>query len=389
MGNARRFGLICTLCLLAACKAANDPGESGSNGNGPRAQRVALVPIIENYGIHDTFVRDGLAFVFAWNDGLHIFDVGNGIDGGRPDNPVEVSHLQQLGGETHNGWWFHNPTNGEKKYLFVGQEGPGVVGASSSGSIFIVDVSDLHAPTQVAVFDITGAGPHNFWMDEDAQILYAAYYNEGVIAVDVSGTLTGNLATQGRILAQVKPGGANNTYIWGVQLYNGSLYASDMVSGFWQLSAANLSTKGGGNNSVDRYLSDLWMANGYGYTGTWGLRAQQGNVVKIWHLDPNGAPLITDSIKVAGIATVSDIEVSPNGKVLMFSSEGGPNQGVYFYSLANPAKPRLISRSLVGPPSGGVHTATFGTIAGRTYLFGARDPSGSALMIWDVTQIVN
>ena len=33
------------------------------------------------YGIHDTFVRDGLAFVFAWNTGVIIYDVGNGIRG--------------------------------------------------------------------------------------------------------------------------------------------------------------------------------------------------------------------------------------------------------------------------------------------------------------------
>ena len=30
---------------------------------------AASVPIPPDYGIHDTFVRDGLAFVFAWNSG--------------------------------------------------------------------------------------------------------------------------------------------------------------------------------------------------------------------------------------------------------------------------------------------------------------------------------
>ena len=34
-----------------------------------------------DYGIHDTYVRDGLAFVFAWNTGVIIYDVGNGIRG--------------------------------------------------------------------------------------------------------------------------------------------------------------------------------------------------------------------------------------------------------------------------------------------------------------------
>jgi hypothetical protein len=226
-------------------------------------------------------------------------------------------------------------------------------------------------------------------MDEAAEILYAAYYNEGVIALDVSGALAGALETQGRVLAHAKPGGANDTYVWGVQLYNGSLYASDMMSGFWQLSPTTLATRGGGHNVAERFGSDLWVAGGFGYSGTWGFRAQQGNLVKVWRLGAGGAPVIVDSAKVAGIATVSDVEVSPNGKVLMFSSEGGPGQGVHFFTLANPARPKLISSYKVGNPSGGIHTATFGTIAGRVYLFGAKDPGGAALMIWDVTDIVN
>jgi hypothetical protein len=133
----------------------------------------------------------------------------------------------------HNGWWFHNPVTGEKRYLFIGQEGPGVVGSSSSGNIHVVDVSDLAHPAEVAFFHLNGAGTHNFWVDEERQVLYAAYYNAGVIALDISGTLTGDLS--GRLLSQIKPGGSGNTFTWGVQLANGSLYAIDMLSGLWQL----------------------------------------------------------------------------------------------------------------------------------------------------------
>ncbi|HWA16317.1 MAG TPA: hypothetical protein VG817_07785 [Gemmatimonadales bacterium] len=189
-------------------------------------------PIPDNYCIHDTFVRDGLAFVFAWDEGLYIFDVGKGSHGGSPQNPVQISHTTGFGGQTHNGWWFWNP-NGEKKYLFIGEEGPGAVGASSSGDIHVVDVSNLAAPVEVATYNLAGAGVHNFWMDEARQILYAAYYNGGVVALDVSGTLSGNLAN--REIAIIKPGGGGNTYVWGVMLYNNSLYATDMLSGFWQL----------------------------------------------------------------------------------------------------------------------------------------------------------
>jgi hypothetical protein len=225
--------------------AARNPGSAGPalliyNVTDPSAASlIATVPVPANYGIHDTFVRDGLAFVFAWNTGVIIYDVGNGIRGGSPAAPVEVSRLITAangvagGPSVHNGWWFHNPVTGEKRYLFVGQEGSAVVGSQSSGDIHVVDVSDLSHPREVAFFHLAGAGTHNFWMDEQKQVLYAAYYNAGVIALDVSGTLSGNLS--GRLLSQIRPGGGGNTYMWGVQLANGSLYASDMLSGLWQL----------------------------------------------------------------------------------------------------------------------------------------------------------
>jgi hypothetical protein len=206
----------------------------------PRAIAVvAMVPIPPAYGIHDTYVRDGLAFVFAWNTGVIIYDVGNGMRGGSPSSPQEVSRLQTSaaglgsGPAVHNGWWFHNPISGENRYLFIGQEGSGVIGSKSSGDIHVVDVSDLAHPAEVAFFHLDGAGTHNFWMDEQRQILYAAYYNAGVVALDVSGTLSGDLSS--RLIAQIAPGGAGDTYTWGVQLAGGSLYAIDMLSGLWQL----------------------------------------------------------------------------------------------------------------------------------------------------------
>jgi hypothetical protein len=230
--------------------AAMNPGFSGNETEDKPALMIydlsdpsspALVhrePIEPNYGIHDTYVRDGLAFVFAWNEGVIIYDVGNGISGGTPSAPVKISQLitsanNAISPSVHNGWWFHNPITGENRYLFIGQEGAGVVGSQSSGDIHVVDVSDLAHPTEVAFFHLKGAGTHNFWMDESRQILYAAYYNAGVVALDVSGTLSGDLS--GRLLSQIRPGGSRNTYTWGVQLANGSLYAIDMLSGFWQL----------------------------------------------------------------------------------------------------------------------------------------------------------
>jgi hypothetical protein len=222
--------------------AADDPALMIYDVTDPEAPTlVSRIPYPQrDYSIHDTFVRDGIAFVFVWdNPGLVIYDVGNGMAGGTPRAPVELSRMVTstngvcCGPAVHNGWWFHNPVSGERRYLFVGQEGPSRIGSSSSGDIHVVDVSDLTRPTEVAFFHLNGAGTHNFWMDEERQILYAAYYNGGVVALDVSGTLSGNLAD--RLISTVKPGGQGNTFVWGVQLANGYLYASDMLSGLWQL----------------------------------------------------------------------------------------------------------------------------------------------------------
>ncbi len=347
---------------------------------------VAQVAIPPNYGIHDTFVRDGLAFVSAWNSGMRIYDVGNGIVGGSPSTPVLAGTVGVSGGAVHNSWWFHNPNTGEKKYLFLGQEGPGVIGTAASGDIFVLDVTDLRKPVQVATFHRSGFGTHNFWVDEQAEILYAAYYNGGVLALDISGVLSGSLNS--RVLSFFPPN-PDSTYVWGVQEYNGSVYATDMLNGLYQLSSNGgvLSRVAGGGNVPERFTSDLWVHGGVAYTGTWRLRASggpsnSGNALKIWQLDATGAPTLADSILTSGIITISDVEVSRDGRMLLFSGENGTGSGIYLYDLADPLRPTRITSYMV--PTG-IHTATFGYIGGRVYVFGAKNPSSPALMIWDVT----
>jgi hypothetical protein len=206
------------------------------------------------------------------------------------------------------------------------------------------------------------------------------------VALDVSGTLLGDLSS--RLIDSIRPGGIGNTYTWGVQLDNGSLYAVDMLSGFWQLrlSGGKFSALGGGNNVPERYGSDLAVANGFAYTGTWGSRTTGvvGNAVKVWRLNGSGAPTLADSIVTTGIRTVSDIKVSEDGKLLMFTAETGPNAGFWFYSLQNPAKPTYVAKYLV---SSGVHTGKFGIVNGRLYAFGAQDPNPSTLLILDVSAL--
>jgi hypothetical protein len=200
--------------------------------------------------IHDVYVRDGLLFTALWNDGLTIWDIGGAGMGGTPENPIIISNIKTVGGHVHNVWWFHNSTNGERRYAFVGEEVPGIIGATSAGDIHVVDISDITNPREVAFYTLAGAGTHNFVMDEDAGILYAAYYNGGVRALDVRGDLGTcsdvaragdgrcDLGLAGRVAGVALSD--QTVSIWGVALSGNTLYASDMLSGLFGLNVAAL-----------------------------------------------------------------------------------------------------------------------------------------------------
>ncbi|HXV86778.1 MAG TPA: hypothetical protein VD793_08775 [Gemmatimonadales bacterium] len=394
--------ILAVAATLAACGDGVLPPNDVLPGDittpPPAIPVVAAVPIPPNYGVHDTFVRDGIGFVCAWNTGVILLDVGHGIRGGTPAAPVEISRVLTesaggfVGARAHNAWWFHNPTNGDKRYLFVGQEGPGAIGASSQGDIHVVDVSNLLAPVQVARYHMSGttqpAGAHNFWMDESAQVLYAAYYNGGVVALDVSGTLTGDLA--GRELSRIVPSGGT-TYVWGVQQVGPYVYAVDMVNGFLQLQrnpgGASFSVLAGGGNVPERFSSDLWVHGNAAYTGTWGLRdGNVGNAVKVWSLSASGAPALVRAINVPLVATVSDLQVSVDGKQLVFTTENGPGSGLHVYSLADPLNPTLLAHHNV--PDTGYHTGTVADLGGRRYVFAAANPPNPRLVIYDITGLI-
>jgi hypothetical protein len=200
--------------------------------------------------VHDVFVRDGLLFAALWHDGMRIFDIGGGGRGGSPAAPVVMGNVLTATGYIHNIWWFHDPLTASKRYVFLGEEGPGSVSAgTASGDIHVVDVSDMSNPRIVAVYNVPGAGTHNFWMDEPSGILYAAYYNGGVRALDVRGDL-GTCTTAQRTPAgfcdlrlmgrEVGVALTSGSFIWGVVHQGTHVYASDMRLGLFKLDAAAL-----------------------------------------------------------------------------------------------------------------------------------------------------
>ena len=55
--------------------------------------------------IHDLQVKDGLAYLAYWHDGLMILDVGAGLKGGSPENPKFVSQLRFNHNELYGDGW--------------------------------------------------------------------------------------------------------------------------------------------------------------------------------------------------------------------------------------------------------------------------------------------
>lgn len=208
---------------------------------------------VGNY-VHDVDVKDGLAYLSYWNDGLVILDVGNGIKGGSPSSPRLVSQykydlnalyrgVEATGGPgfirgTHTAWR-HN------QYVFIADEvfpGSQVRGAKDAaagrayGRLQVIDVSDIEKPRSVAYYEPEYGGVHNVWAAGDT--LYIGGYNAGFRAFDISGELVGDLRAQGREMVHVNTadmdGFVRNTAMtWGVVVRDGLAYVNDMYNGLW------------------------------------------------------------------------------------------------------------------------------------------------------------
>jgi hypothetical protein len=213
----------------------------------PRVPAEKWVQVLGAPYIHDVNVRDGILLTAEWNNGLAAYDIGGGGKGGTPSAPVFLGRVSTVGGSVHNVFWLRDSVSGAR-YAFVGEEGPGAIGASSVGDVHVVDVSSWTAMREVAYFKVSVAGTHNFWVDEPRGLLYAAYYNAGVRALDVRGDLGScsaaakdpigrcDLEKAGRLLATALSG--SGTYVWGVDGAGETVIASDMLAGVWRVARA-------------------------------------------------------------------------------------------------------------------------------------------------------
>ncbi|NVK82804.1 MAG: hypothetical protein HWE21_00705 [Cytophagia bacterium] len=193
------------------------------------------------HSIHDVWVEDGIAYSSNWADGLQLVDVGNGIAGGSPANPKKFASYAYPSGANHAA--FPYKTKSGKFYVIAGDEifpyglntQKGGVNRAA-GFLHVIDFTDFENPEEIARFEVPYGGSHNYWIEDD--ILYAAFYNEGVRVVDLSGELMGDLRKQGREIAWIVPFDSNGftpnaPFTWGAQLYKGHIFYSDFNSGLW------------------------------------------------------------------------------------------------------------------------------------------------------------
>ena len=192
--------------------------------------------------IHDVWVVDGIAYSSNWNDGLILVDVGNGIAGGSPSNPVEISRKRIEGDANHTAFPFKNKYTGQDIVIAGDEIFPVDFDLEEvilpRGYLHFIDYTDIENPKEIARYKVPEAGSHNFWVEGD--YLYIGYYNGGLRVVDISGELQGDLYKQGRevgfFLPMVKDGyHANNAMTWGAMTHKGHIFFSDLNSGLWSV----------------------------------------------------------------------------------------------------------------------------------------------------------
>ena len=160
--------------------------------------------------IHDVWVEDGIAYSSNWNDGVIMVDVGNGVAGGSPSNPVEISRSKVYGDANHTTFPFRSESAG-RFYVVAGDEIFPIEWLSKGltetlqprGYVHIIDWTEKDNPVEVAIYKVPEAGAHNYWVEDET--LYIGYYTGGVRVVDLSGELMGDLYRQGREIGYFVP----------------------------------------------------------------------------------------------------------------------------------------------------------------------------------------
>jgi hypothetical protein len=202
------------------------------------------LPDSPNRFLQDVAVKDGLAYLSYWDDGLVVVDVGNGVREGTARRPKLVGQyryrVQWRGNRYGNTAYAFPYTNAAgKKYVFVGDQiMPRDADLNhrfdTGGYVHVLDVNDPASPREVAAYGVPNSGVHSFWITNDT--MYVAAWTAGLRAVDVSGNLNGDL--HDREIASIVTSDGHTAvpdfpFAWAAVPHNGLVFASDFNSGLW------------------------------------------------------------------------------------------------------------------------------------------------------------
>ena len=206
--------------------------------------------------LHDIDVKDGLAYLSYWNEGLVILDVGNGIKRGSPENPQLVSQykydlnalyreVEAVGGPgfirgTHTAWR-------AGKYVFVGDEvfsatprptdGGGVMGLGRAyGRLHVLDVSNLEHPQEVAYYEPQGRRqPQRLGRRRHAVPGRLPGWSSGARYLGRASGRPPQTGPRNRPRGYRRPRrcGPQRPNAWGAIYRNGLIYVPDINSGLW------------------------------------------------------------------------------------------------------------------------------------------------------------
>ncbi|MFN2382969.1 MAG: LVIVD repeat-containing protein [Gemmatimonadota bacterium] len=95
----------------------------------------------------------------------------------------------------------------------------------------------------------------------------------------------------------------------------------------------------GHGRNTSMYTADIWPQNGFVYLGT-----HMSNQIRTYNVSDPANPVLTDSIEVDA-RVINSVKVTEDGKWLAATREGATTRrnGILFYSLEDPAHPRLVS----------------------------------------------
>ena len=213
----------------------SDPREVGRWG----------LPGVPGRFLQHVAVKDGLAYLAYWTDGLAIVDVGNGVKGGTVRRPRLVSRftyrvdIRNTRVPSNTAFVYPYTTGDGKKYLLMVDH---IVAPNAdlnrrfdvAGAVHVLDVSRLEVPRQVAEYNPLGGGTHAVAVLRDT--MYVAGWSGGLRAVDLTGSLPREL--RGREIARLSTADRVGyvpglPFAWSVIPHRGHLFVSDFNSGLW------------------------------------------------------------------------------------------------------------------------------------------------------------